>query len=699
MSSEGEIGGETEEHSAGAMFGFAIGAFACVVVGAIMSGLQVGYFSLDPMKLHLLQLDTDADKEDQKRARKLVPLLDKHHFLLVTLLVCNAAAMETLPILLDALVPSYVAIIMSVTLVLIAGEVIPQALCTSRPLLIGSFFAPFIKFMMVFTAPISWPMAKLLDWIIGSENGNHWLLKKTELHALVDLHSSAKGGHLESDQVAIMKGALSFGERSVHEIMTPLSKVFMIEVHRVLDHVCFYEIFQSGFSRIPVYDANLPAHDNIIGLMIVKDLLLLDPKDEMTIEQVLSFYPHTVEKVFHDTPLPQLLGVMKSGKTHMAIVHDINHEGSGDPFRENLGIVTLEDVLESIIGMEIEDESDVTEMMAGEEGEGLNTTEGGLMKTTGRSMIVERYRRRNMDQKLTPNERVAVVSQLRVLTDVFGPGGKLNEESVKKLVANAQVYDIRVKTAHSSTRLDNNNRPPSPDVALTAALPHPLAPAPELNNVDISQGGYSLYRRGEANEFFTLIIDGSAVVRAGVDGFPSDVGAWSVIGTQALKSVHSTLNSKKKSHPLQPSEGAITVLPPFVPDFTATLTSSSRVMRISRKAYLSAVRQELGLEEEDIKEAREVKGARRAQPGEREGMSDNWKQVKTITPSSTPGVEQRSIDQPNKNEPAAVYAGEVYVSDGVIEEDDNDLLAGSKDSEYYDGPEIVVDKVGKKSKR
>jgi len=676
--SEGEIGGE-EEHSAGATFGFALGAFACVVVGAIMSGLQVGYFSLDPMKLHLLQLDSDANKEDQRRAKQLVPLLDKHHFLLVTLLVCNAAAMETLPILLDALVPSYIAIIMSVTLVLIAGEVIPQALCTSRPLLIGSFFAPFIKCMMVLTAPISWPMAKLLDWIIGSENGNHWLLKKTELHALVDLHSSAQGGHLESDQVAIMKGALTFGERSVHEIMTPLNKVFMMEVHRVLDHVCFYEIFQSGFSRIPIYDANLPAHDNIVGLMIVKDLLLLDPKDDMTIEQVLSFYPHTVEKVFHDVPLPQLLQVMKSGRTHMAIVHSINTEGSGDPYRENLGIVTLEDVLESIIGMEIEDESDVTV----EEEETLTSTEGGLMKTTGRSMIVERYRRRFMDQKLTPNERVAVVSQLRVLTDVFGPGGKLSEESVKKLVTSAQVYDVRVKGAH--TRMtDNSARPPSPDLAPVQSMAHPLAPAPDLQNVDIAQGGYSLYRRGEANEYFTLVIDGSAVVRAGVDGFPSDVGAWSVIGTQALKSVHSTL--KKKST----SDSSITVLPPFVPDFTATLTSSSRVLRISRKAYLTAVRQDMGLESQDIKEAREVKSAKS------DSMTQNWKMNQNSTPSGTPGALPRSIVD---NE-GVVHPGDVYVADSaVVDEDDEDLLASSKDSEYYDGPDIVIDKGDKKKSK
>ena len=629
----------------GAMAGYALGALGCVCIGAIMSGLQVGYFSLDPMKLQVLQMDSDGNAADQKRAKLLVPLLDKHHFLLVTLLVCNAAAMETLPILLDNLVPSYVAIIMSVTLVLIAGEVIPQALCTSRPLLIGAFFAPLIKLMMIVTAPVSWPIAKLLDYLIGSENGNHFLLKKTELHALVDLHSSAHGGHLESDEVSIMKGALSFGNRAVHSIMTPLSKCFMLELHRVLDHVCFYEIFQSGFSRIPVYDNRRPPHDNIVGLVIVKDLLLLDPKDELTIEQVLAFYPHTLEKVFQDSPLTALLAVMKSGRTHMAIVLDINNKGPGDPFRENLGIVTLEDVIESIIGMEIEDESDVTEENDGEY-ESTNVTEAGFIKTTGRAMMVERFRRRHLDQSLTPNERAAVVAQLQnTVADIFGYGGKLSENSVKALVAKAQVFDMRVnasRTHHAVVPLSAIRvQPPVATTVGTQVVTTVNASLPaDLSNVDISLGGYSLYCRGEASEFFTLIIDGSADVRAGVDGFLSEIGPWSVLGSQALKGIHTTL--KRKQHPLQPSQAGVTVLPPFVPDFSATLTVSSRVLRISRKSYLSALRRELGIDEDEIKEAHEIKGTKRPQIQVLDSPIPSYSPIKAKSatpPSNNPGAD------------------------------------------------------------
>jgi metal transporter CNNM len=93
-----------------------------------MSGLTVGLFSIDPMKLAVLKTDTTSSPIDKQRAEALGPVLKNHHRLLVTLLVINAAAMEAMPIFLDSLMPSYLAIIVSVTFVLFAGEIVPQAI-------------------------------------------------------------------------------------------------------------------------------------------------------------------------------------------------------------------------------------------------------------------------------------------------------------------------------------------------------------------------------------------------------------------------------------------------------------------------------------------------------------------------------------------------------------------------------------------
>lgn len=97
-----------------------------------------------------------------------MPILEHHHWLLVTLLLCNAAAMEALPLFLDKMMPGYLAIIVSVTAVLFFGEVIPQALCTGpNQLTIARYSAPMVNVLMYLTCIISYPIAKLLDYFLG----------------------------------------------------------------------------------------------------------------------------------------------------------------------------------------------------------------------------------------------------------------------------------------------------------------------------------------------------------------------------------------------------------------------------------------------------------------------------------------------------------------------------------------------------
>ena len=109
-----------------------------------MSGLTVGYLSIDDL---VLELKTSTGSEIEKnQAKKLLPILAQRHWLLCTLLLSNAAAMEALPLFLDKLMPEYLAIIVSVTLVLTFGEIIPQAICTGPDQIrIASAIAPFTK--------------------------------------------------------------------------------------------------------------------------------------------------------------------------------------------------------------------------------------------------------------------------------------------------------------------------------------------------------------------------------------------------------------------------------------------------------------------------------------------------------------------------------------------------------------------------
>ena len=130
-----------------------------------MSGLTVGLASIDRLGL---EIDAKASAEAKRATEKIFPVIDKHHWMLVTLLLCNAMCVEALPLCLDRLVPSYVAIILSVTGVLAFGEIIPQALCTGpSQIKIAVFFCPIVNALMWLTSPLSWPIGKLLDKLMG----------------------------------------------------------------------------------------------------------------------------------------------------------------------------------------------------------------------------------------------------------------------------------------------------------------------------------------------------------------------------------------------------------------------------------------------------------------------------------------------------------------------------------------------------
>jgi len=111
---------------------YLFGSVFLILFAGLMSGLTVGLMSLDVTTLSVLAATSDDPKE-RTNARKLIPLLKKQHLLLVTLLLANAAAMETLPLLLDRIVSAVAAIIISVTAVLFFGEIIPQV-CQLRPI-------------------------------------------------------------------------------------------------------------------------------------------------------------------------------------------------------------------------------------------------------------------------------------------------------------------------------------------------------------------------------------------------------------------------------------------------------------------------------------------------------------------------------------------------------------------------------------
>eukprot|EP01117_Protostelium_nocturnum_P003056 TRINITY_DN1399_c0_g1_i1.p1 TRINITY_DN1399_c0_g1~~TRINITY_DN1399_c0_g1_i1.p1 ORF type:complete len:392 (-),score=52.35 TRINITY_DN1399_c0_g1_i1:68-1243(-) len=338
------MGEHEEDHenlTRGQIITYSMVSLGLVCTAGLMSGLTIGLMSLDQMNLQILSHSGDATQK--KYANRILPVVKNHHHLMVTLLLCNAAAMEALPIFLDKLTSPVLAIIISVTAVLFFGEIIPQALCVRYSLAIGAYTSWLVRGLMLITFPISWTIGWVLDRLLGTDHGI--MYKRSELKELVTMHANINQGPLSIDECTIINGALDLKTKFVKDCMTPLDSVFMVSKDEIFDHEMIKKIMADGRSRVPVYKDN---RRNIIGLLMVKYLIGVSPDKGTPISQV-GLRP--LPGVLSDKPLYDILNEFQTGKSHMCTVSD---SSSG----ELIGIITLEDVIEELIQEEITDETD-----------------------------------------------------------------------------------------------------------------------------------------------------------------------------------------------------------------------------------------------------------------------------------------------------------------------------------------------------
>ncbi|GAB4826311.1 hypothetical protein Ancab_009176 [Ancistrocladus abbreviatus] len=285
---------------------------ALVCFAGLMSGLTLGLMSLSLVDLEVLV--KAGQPEDRKNAAKILPIVKKQHLLLCTLLIYNAMAMEALPIFLDSILPAWLAILISVTLILAFGEIIPQAVCSRYGLSVGAKLSVLVRLLVIVLWPISYPISKFLDWLLGK--GHSALLGRSELKTFVDLHGNeaGKGGELTHHETTIIGGALDLTLKTAKDAMTPTSEVFSLDINTKLDKDTLEVIMRKGHSRVPIYSGS---PTNIIGLILVKNLIICRPEDETPIRNL------TIRKIprFCDNlPLYDILNQFQKGNSHMGVV-------------------------------------------------------------------------------------------------------------------------------------------------------------------------------------------------------------------------------------------------------------------------------------------------------------------------------------------------------------------------------------------
>ncbi|ROV92103.1 hypothetical protein VSDG_07537 [Cytospora chrysosperma] len=340
--------GEEEEGGTDLWVLYVASAFL-VLLGGAFAGLTIALMGQDSVYLQVIS--QDPTEPQQRNAKRVMKLLDKgKHWVLVTLLLGNVIVNETLPVVLDRCLGGGVAaVIGSTVLIVIFGEVVPQSVCVRYGLAIGGYMSTPVLLMMYLMAPVAWPTAKLLDWILGEDHGT--VYKKSGLKTLVTLHHNMgpQAQRLNEDEVTIIGAVLELKEKPVHDVMTPMDDVFVLSEEAVLDEEMIDMILSAGYSRIPIHEAGNPT--NYIGMLLVKILITYDPEDS---KKVRDFPLATLPETRPETSCLDIINFFQEGKSHMVLVS----ESPGDDHGA-LGVVTLEDVIEELIGEEIIDESDV----------------------------------------------------------------------------------------------------------------------------------------------------------------------------------------------------------------------------------------------------------------------------------------------------------------------------------------------------
>ncbi len=312
---------------------------------ALLSGSEIAFFSLSPKQI------LELKKNKSIRSLTIIQLLSEPKRLHSTLLIGNILV-NILIILFSALLlhpfftiteikflDLFIEVGFISMMLIFYGEVMPKFFATRRPLQLATYMAIPIASLNRIFYPLSASLAYSREWIEKNIKPSGQEILNEDLASSID-RSLEPGTH--PDEKRILKGIAKFGEVLVKQIMKPRSDVIAFEYKTLFPELLLH-IQNSGHSRVPVFEGNF---DKIVGILYIKDLLAYSEEDEKFKWQSLLRTPYFVPE---SKKINSLLKEFQRRKNHMAIV--VNEFGASS------GLVTLEDILEEIVG-EINDEFD-----------------------------------------------------------------------------------------------------------------------------------------------------------------------------------------------------------------------------------------------------------------------------------------------------------------------------------------------------
>tara|TARA_B100000989_G_scaffold86455_1_gene62120 strand:+ start:10468 stop:11790 length:1323 start_codon:yes stop_codon:yes gene_type:complete len=327
-----------------------------LLISALVSGSEVAFFSLSPKTLN------DLEEEESTRAHNVLKLMrtpnttEGPRNLLGTILVVNNLVNISIVLIatvvaedlfpsdtLPAWVNTLIHVVGVTFLLVLFGEVVPKIYATSFGVELAKFTAAPIIFLQRILRPAWLPLVRMGRWLDNKLEPPMREVSVEDLEQALELTDNAERSE---DEQRILEDIVNFGSKDAKQIMTPRMDISTFERNDSWTHVRA-TIVASGFSRIPVHEGS---HDQIVGILHVKDLLPSLHQDNLDWTSVLR----TPMYIPEGKKIDDLLREFQAKKVHMAIVVD-EYGGTS-------GLVTLEDVLEEIVG-DIADEFDEEEVI------------------------------------------------------------------------------------------------------------------------------------------------------------------------------------------------------------------------------------------------------------------------------------------------------------------------------------------------
>ena len=336
-----------------------------LIISAFFSGSETALTAASRPKMYQLE------KENNLRAKIVNFLKNKKERLIGTLLLGNnlvntlATAIATsffINLLRDNQKGILYSTIVMTLLILIFGEVLPKTIAINKAEKFALLFAPFIKFLVTILSPFTYLInffTRIILKLFKFEISTDISTSEDELRGTIDLHAKSEGSTQEKD---MLQGILDLDDLQVKEIITHRKNIEVIYVNESINKN-IKKILNSQFTRLPLYDKN---SDKILGIINVKDVLKnINKKKKLDLKLIAKnawFIPET-------TSVLDQLQEFKKKQRHLAFVVD--------EYGALMGIVTLEDIIEEIVG-DIEDEHDIKIKGAKKSKDGKYTISGNV---------------------------------------------------------------------------------------------------------------------------------------------------------------------------------------------------------------------------------------------------------------------------------------------------------------------------------